>query len=122
MKVVNFNAFVRLACFALIVIFVGCSTSTNSDFANLNGTWQNPSNKLTVVLNITGDNKTITIGDKTLPITIKQVRQEKFIVHVSDKTLGEKDWSLLRVWDDNGSSFTIKLERDGTVDNLAQIV
>lgn len=121
MKVVKMNAFVRLACFALIVIFVGCSTSGTSDFANLDGTWQNPLNQQKVVLKISGDQKTIVIGDKTLPVTIKKIQTDKFMVHVSDKTLGEKDWALVRVWDDNGKSFTIKLEREGVVDSFSRV-
>lgn len=121
MKIVNFNALVRLACFALIVIFVGCSSSSNSDFANFDGTWQNTANKQIVVLKISGKEKTISIGDKTLPVTVKKVGTDKFAVHISDKTLGEKDWSMRRVWEDNGSSFTIKLEHDGTVDSLTHV-
>ncbi|MFO7665031.1 MAG: hypothetical protein R6V76_00225 [Desulfobacterales bacterium] len=121
MKVVNFNVLVRLACFALILIFVGCSTSIDSDYANLDGTWQNPLNNQKVIIKISGDHKTITIGDKTLPVSIKKVDVDIFTVHVSDKTLGEKDWSLWRVWDDIGKSFTIKLEHDGTVDSLTHI-
>lgn len=121
MKVVSLNAFVRLTCFALIVIFMGCSTSNNSDFANLDGTWQNPLNQQKVVLKISGDHKTIAIGDKTLLVTIKKVDVDIFTIRVSDKTLGEKDWSLWRVWNDNGSSFTINLEHDGTVDSLNRI-
>ena len=121
MKAVNLNAFVRLACFALIAIFVGCSTSGDSEFANLDGTWQNPLNQQKLVLKMSGDQKTIAIGDKTLPVTIKKVRPDTFMIHISDKTLGEKDWSLARVWDDNGKSFTIKMDHDGTVDNLTRM-
>jgi len=121
MKVINFNAFVKLACFVLIVLFVGCSTSNNSDFANFDGTWQNSLNKQMVILKISGEKKTISIGDKTLPVTVKKVGTDKFTVHISDKTLGEKDWSMKRIWEDNGSSFTIKLEHDGTVDSLTHV-
>ena len=121
MKAVNLNAFVRLACFTLLLIFVGCGSSGDSDWANLNGTWQNPANQQKVVIKMTGDPKTIAIGDKTLPITVKKVEEDTFMVHVSDKALGDKDWKLVRVWDDNGKSFTIKLEREGAVDNLTRM-
>lgn len=121
MKAVNLNVFVRRACFALLAIFVGCATSGDSDFANLDGDWQNPLNQQKLVIKTSGGQKTITIGDKTLPVTIKKIRPDAFMVHVSDETLGGKDWNLARVWDDNGKSFIIKLEHDGTVDNLTRM-
>ena len=121
MKAVNWNAFGRLACFALILMFAGCGSSGDSDLANLNGTWQNPANQQKVIIKMSGDQKTIAIGDKTLPVTIKKVEEDTFMVHVTDTTLGEKDWKLVRVWDDNGKSFTIKLERSGTVANLTRM-
>jgi hypothetical protein len=121
MQLVNGKTFCRLACFAFVLIFIGCGSSGESDLANLNGTWQNPSNQQKVIIKVSGDQKTIAIGDKTLPVTIKKIEEDTFMVHVSDKALGEKDWRLVRVWDDNGKSFTIKLEREGAVDNLTRM-
>ncbi|MCK7503051.1 MAG: hypothetical protein MZV70_02405 [Desulfobacterales bacterium] len=88
-----------MASFALIAIFVGCSTSGDSEFANLDGTWQNQLNQQKLVLKMSGDLKTIAIGDKALPVTIKKVQPDTFMIHVSDKTLGER----VGAWRESGT-------------------
>jgi len=36
------------------------------------------------VINVTGEKKTISIADKTLPLTIKPAEADRFIFHVSE--------------------------------------
>lgn len=107
----------------MILAVVGCgATAGGHDFLNLGGTWQNLSNQEKVVINVTGEKKTISISDKTLPLTIKPAEADRFIFRVSDAASGEKDWKIFRVWDDTGKSFTLKFEHDGQTDNLERVV
>jgi len=107
----------------MILAVVGCgATAGGHDFSNLGGTWQNLSNQEKVVINVTGEKKTISISDKTLPLTIKPAEADRFIFRVSDAASGEKDWKIFRVWDDTGKSFTLKFEHDGQTDNLERVV
>jgi hypothetical protein len=106
----------------MILAVVGCGASAGGhDIANLGGTWQNPSNQEKVVINVAGEKKTISIADKTLPLTVKPAEADRFVFHVSDTGSGEKDWNVFRVWDDTGKSFTLKLEHDGQTDNLERV-
>ena len=107
----------------MILAVVGCgATAGGHDISNLGGTWQNLSNQEKVVINVTGEKKTISISDKTLPLTIKPAEADRFIFRVSDAASGEKDWKIFRVWDDTGKSFTLKFEHDGQTDNLERVV
>jgi len=112
-----------LAAIAVVfLIVVGCGASAGGhDVANLDGTWQNPANKEKIVIKVTGDKKTITIADKTLPLTVKPAEADRFVFHVSDGAAGEKDWKAFRVWDDTGKSFVLELDHDGKVEKLERV-
>jgi len=110
------------AIVVMILAVVGCGASAGGhDIANLGGTWQNLSNKEKVVINVAGEKKTISIADKTLPLTVKPAEADRFILRVSDTASGEKDWKVYRVWDDTGKSFTLKFEHDGQTDSLERV-
>jgi len=122
MSGVKMNYFGALAIIALIFGIIGCGDSGKSDVANFSGAWQNPSNLQKVVLNLNGDSKTIAIDGKTLPITVKKNEADRYSLHVSDPVLGEKEWKIFRIWDDNGSTFTLRLERDGKAEDLNRVI
>jgi hypothetical protein len=106
----------------MILAVVGCGASAGGhDIANLNGTWQNPSNQETVVINVASEKKTITIADKTMPLTVKPAEADRFIFSVSETSSGAKDWKVFRVWDDTGKSFTLEIDHDGKKDNLERV-
>jgi hypothetical protein len=118
MRRVNLNYFGVLVIISLVIGIIGCGDSGKSDVANFSGAWQNPSNHQKIVINFNGDNKTIVIDGKTLPVTIKKTTADRYSLSVSDPALGEKEWGLSRIWDDNGSSFTLKFEHDGKAEEL----
>ena len=98
---------------ALTLLVSGCSDSGGNDLSNLSGTWQNPSTNQKISINLSNDKTTIILGDKTLSVTMKPLTSDSYSLRVSDASLGEKEWQLSRVWDDNGKSFTLKFEHDG---------
>jgi hypothetical protein len=121
MRDVNLNYFVAMVILSLIFGIIGCGDSGKSDVANFSGAWQSPSNHQKVLLNLSGDSKTIAIDGKTLPVTIKKNEADRYSLHVSDPALGEKEWKIFRIWDDNGSSFTLRFEHDGKTEDLNRV-
>jgi|WetSurMetagenome_2_1015567.scaffolds.fasta_scaffold864328_1 hypothetical protein len=106
----------------MILVVVGCGASAGGhDIANLGGTWQNMSNQEKVVINVASETKTISIADKTLPLTVKPAEADRFIFRVSDAATGEKDWRVFRVWDDTGKSFSLEIDHDGKKENLERV-
>jgi hypothetical protein len=114
----NLNYLGGLALVALVFGIIGCGDSGKSDVANFSGAWQNPANQQKIVINFNGDSKTIVIDGKTLPVTIKKTEADRYSLSVSDPAGGHKEWKLSRVWDDNGSTFTLKFEYDGKTEEL----
>jgi hypothetical protein len=107
-----------LVIVSLVFGIIGCGGSGKSDVANLSGAWQNPSNHLKIVINFDGDSKTIALDGKTLPVTVKKTEADRYNLSVSDPAAGQKEWKLSRIWDDNGSSFTLRFEYDGKTEEL----
>ncbi len=102
-----------LVIVSLVFGIIGCGGSGKSDVANLSGAWQNPSNHLKIVINFDGDSKTIALDGKTLPVTVKKTEADRYNLSVSDPAAGQKEWKHSRIWDDNGSSFTLRFDYDG---------
>lgn len=117
----NLNYFGAMVILSLIFGIIGCGDSGKSDVANISGAWQNPSNLQKVLLNLSGDSKTIAIDGKTLPVTIKKNEADRYSLNVSDPALGEKEWKIFRIWDDNGSTFTLRFEHDGKTEDLNRV-
>jgi len=114
-----FSFLLIMVVFALS--FLGCGDSGGNDLSNLNGTWQNPSTKQKLSINLSSDKTTIIFGDKTLSVTMKPLTSDSYSLRVSDASLGEKEWKLSRVWDDNGKSFTLKFEHDGQTETFERV-
>jgi uncharacterized protein (DUF2147 family) len=119
MRAVKMNHLGLALTAVMIWVVVGCGASAGGhDIANLDGTWHNPSNKEKVVISVTGEKKTITIADKTMPLTVKPAQADRFIFLVSDSASGEKEWKVFRVWDDTGNSFSLEIDHDGKKEKL----
>jgi hypothetical protein len=113
----------RISSFLLIIVafalsLSGCGDSGGNDLSNLSGTWQNPATKQKLSINLSSDKTTIVVGDKTLSVKMIPLTSDSYTLRVSDTSLGEKEWKLSRVWDDNGKSFTLKFEHDGQTETF----
>ena len=106
---------------ALAFLVSGCGDSGGNDLSNLSGTWLNPSTKQKLSINLSSDKTTIILGDKTLSVTMKPLTSDSYSLRVSDASLGEKEWKLSRVWEDNGKSFTLKFEHDGQTETFERV-
>jgi len=112
-------ACVLVGVLGLVVIGCGGKQDIVSQMA---GTWKSDKGGYPVKINLTGKDKSIEIGDKTVPVTLKNVDKGGYLVTVATTALNNKtsEWSLIQVWDDNGSDFMIKFKHDGMEEILTQ--
>jgi hypothetical protein len=121
MRGASLSQFGVLIMVSLILGVVGCGNSGKAGAESFNGAWQNPSNQQKIVLNLNGEKQTILVDGQTLPITIKEYETDRYSFRISDPASGDKEWKVFRIWDDNGSSFSMKLERDGKTELLDRV-
>jgi len=113
-------ACVLVAALGLVVIGCGGKQDIVSQMA---GTWKSDKGGYPVKINLEGKDKSIEIGGKTVPVSLKNVDKGQYLVTVATTSLVSKtsEWSLIQVWDDNGSDFTIKFNHDGMEETLTQM-
>ena len=116
----------RIPSFLMIMVvfafsFSGCGDSGGNDLSNLSGTWQNPATKQKLSINLSSDKTTIVVGDKTFSVKMTPLTADSYTLRVLDSSLGEKEWKLSRLWDDNGKSFMLKFEHDGKTETFERI-
>ncbi len=106
---------------ALGFMYSGCG-ETKSMMSEMTGTWKSDKNNEPIRIDFSGKQKAIEIGSSTVPVKINNVDEGSYMVKI-DATLANGNaavWSLRQVWDDNGSSFTIKFNHDGVEETLTR--
>ena len=104
---------------ALGFMYSGCSSSKNI-VSEMSGTWKSDKINEPIKINFSGEQKAIEIGGNTVPVTINKIDKGAYLVMMDAKPASGNAalWSLRQVWDDNGSSFTIKFDHDGVEETL----
>jgi hypothetical protein len=107
---------------ALVLIVIGCGGKQDI-VSQMTGTWKSDKGGYPVKINLTGNDKSIEIDGKTVPVKVKNVDKGEYQVTVAATSLAGKtsEWSLIQVWNDNGSNFTIKFKHDGMEEPLARM-
>ena len=106
---------------ALGFMYSGCSNQKNI-MSEMTGTWKSDKNNEPIRINFSGEHKAIEIGSDTVPVTVNKIDEGAYRVKVDAKPANGNaaEWSLRQVWDDNGSSFTIKFNHDGVEETLTR--
>jgi hypothetical protein len=105
--------------FLTVSILIGCSGGEKIQ-SQISGTWQRTQGEGTVEINLANDPKSLKIEGQTYSATIDKVDKGSHSVHLKvETTAGQMEvWSLRQIWDDNGSSFKIAFNRNGTQETL----
>jgi hypothetical protein len=85
----------------------------------MSGTWEERLDHQTFVLKLTGDSKTITIGDKIYPVAVDAQDKDKGQLRLKVENGGEKPevWTLTQLWEDS-DWFNIEVHREGLIEVL----
>ncbi len=106
---------------SLGLMFAGCGGQDNI-LSEMTGTWKSDKGDTPVKINLSGTQKTVEIGDNTVPVTVKKVDEGSYTVVLDARPANGKTlkWSFREVWNDNGSAFTIKFDHDGKEETLSR--
>jgi hypothetical protein len=102
-----------------VSLLIGCSSAETFQ-SQFGGKWEGTQGEGTVEINLGKDNVSMKINDKLYSATIDKVDKGNLTVYLKvETTAGQtEDWTLRQIWDDNGSSFKIAFNHNGTKEIL----
>lgn len=105
--------------FLLFSIVIGCS-SVKKLQTQINGTWQRVQGDGTVEINIVNDPKSLMIDGHSYAVTIEKIDLGSYSMNLKVETEAgnTETWTLRQIWNDNGSSFTLAFNHNGTQEML----
>jgi hypothetical protein len=105
---------------SMAVAGCGGGKAKSEDLAGLNGSWKNEADGKTVEFNLSGENKTVTINGSPVPVTISQNVGDEIHLSAVNGQGKTEDWKLKKVWNDNGSAFTLNFFHNGVSETLVR--
>jgi len=121
MKYRDLRYFCLALAFALCIAFVGCSGSSGDKLSDISGIWKRGNDGTMIEINLTGEHNFLKIGDKTVEAMVKSVQDDVISLDVKADNGQTEKWTLMQVWDDNGSTFSLAFRHNGTNDKLTLI-
>ena len=104
-----------------VSLLIGCGNGENLP-TQISGTWQHAEGDCNVQINLAAEPKTVTLDGHAYPATIDKVNTGSYSVHlkVETETGKAEEWIIRQVWDDNGSSFSLAFNHNGTQEKLVK--
>jgi len=121
MKYRDLRYFCLALAFVLCIVFIGCGGSSGNKLADVSGTWKRGNDGTMIEINLAGEQNFLKIGDKTVEATVKSVQNDLISLDVKADNNQTEKWTLMQVWDDNGSTFSLAFRHNGTNDKLTLI-
>ncbi len=121
MKYRDLRYFCLALAFVLCMFFIGCSAGSGNMLADISGTWKRGNDGTMIEINLTGEQNFLKIGEKTVEATVKNVQDDLISLDVKADNGQTEKWTLMQVWDDNGSTFSLAFNRNGSKDKLTLI-
>ena len=111
-----------LCLFAVLIAIGGCGSDADLE-TQLSGKWQRSENGDTVDIQLAKNGASLTLGGHVYTAEIENVDRMSNTVKLKVKTDNgaSEEWSLHQKWNDNGSSFTVNLMRNGASETLRPI-
>lgn len=103
----------------MLAMVISCASAEKLE-KEISGTWERAETQEIVVINLVDDSKSIAIGEKTYPATIEKVDVGNYLVNLKVQTESgvAETWTLRQVWNNNGSDFTLVINRTGNQETL----
>ncbi len=97
------------------LLMIGCidggSKATLAD--SIDGIWKNNAGNQKLAIHFIGENKSIALGKKVFSVILKNVNENTILINSAQEDENLKDWKIVRMWNSNGSDFSLALIHDG---------
>ena len=121
MKYRDIRYFCLALAFVLCMVFISCSGSSGDKLADISGIWKRGNDGTMIEINLAGEQNFLKIGEKTIEATVKSVKDDLISLDVKTDNDQTEKWTLMQVWNDNGSTFSLAFRHNGTKDKLTLI-
>lgn len=121
MKCRDLRYFCLALAFVLCMVFISCGGSSGNKLADVSGTWKRSNDGTMIEINLAGERNFLKIGNKTVEATVKSVQNDVISLDVKADNGQTEKWTLRQVWADNGSTFDLAFNRNGSNDKLTLI-
>ena len=105
--------------FFAVSFLIGCSSGENLP-TQISGTWQSAEGDCNVQISLAAEPKTVSLDGQSYVATIEKIDNGANSVHlkVETKPGQTEEWTIRQVWDDNGTSFSLAFNHNGTQEKL----
>jgi hypothetical protein len=114
MKARNLSLLSIAVMLTIGMITFGCSGKSKL-LNEVSGQWQDSQNHSMVDIHLAGDDKSVTVGGQAYPVSVEKVEMINYLVQlkVQNGAAEPESWTIKELWDENGSSFKLSLDRNG---------
>ena len=107
------------AIFFTFAFFIGCSSGEKLP-KQISGTWQRAQGDGNIEINLVTEPKTLIFDGRSYAATIEKIDMGVYSVHlkVETETGHTQEWTIRQIWNDNGSSFNLAFNHNGTQEKL----
>ena len=124
MKTRNLSLLAIFAVLSIGLIMTTCGCSgKNKLLQEVSGQWQDSQNQTVVDIRLVGDSKSVTVGGHPYPVSIEKVELINYLVKlkVQNGAPEPESWTIMELWDENGSSFKLSFNHNGQSEVLVHM-
>lgn len=103
---------------ALVLTIGGCAKKDDG-LALVSGQWKSAKDGSPVIIDLEKAPKTIAYNQKTFAVSVTKIEGDRISLEVEQDGGQKATWELVKVWDDNGSSFNLELVRGNSKERLS---
>ena len=109
------TALLAAGVLVLAMLSAGCAKKGDM-LKEISGTWEARKGNELVKVQLVGDTKSVEIDGQKFPVKVDKINPDAYTVaiQVQDGSTQTQVWTLQEVWDDNGESFDLALNRGQT--------
>jgi len=108
-----------LAVTIALALTIGGCAKKDDGLALVSGQWKSAKDGSPVIIELEKAPKTIAFHEKKFAVSVTKIEGDRISLMVEQESGQKATWELVKVWDDNGSSFDLDLVRGTSKERLS---
>jgi len=120
-RIMLFINLLLIIALSMATLSCGSSNAGGTQLADLSGVWKGSECECEIIIDLANDTKSMIIEDQKMAVSVKGVVDGVLSLNVNDGNGKTDEWKLIQRWDDNGSTFSLALIRNGKKESLSLV-